>query len=235
MLKIAVCDDDHIYLEYVRQYVEQYCEREKIRVVIDYYTDSTLLADQIEEKRGYDAYILDIEMPNITGLGLAEIIQKYSNAAIVIYLTAYEKYAIPGYGLNILAYILKERLDKELPIALSKMFEQIEKWENERFFLISNQRKYIKIPHQEILYVYKRQKNAVFVLKNHQEEWDRRTLQEVYHDLNNPDMFFVDRSLIVNIVHIRRIKDDYIDMIEEHRLTTTKKHILELKEYLMRR
>lgn len=64
------------------------------------------------------------------------------------------------------------------------------------------------------------------------EEWDRITLQDLYQVLNNPDMILVDRGLILNLPHIRRIIDDQIELDGGYKVTTSSNHIIELKTLL---
>lgn len=232
MLKVAICDDNQHCLELVQSRFEKYCEEKNIKVIIECFNDSSLLEEHLEEKNVHDAYILDIEMPNVSGLELSRRIREHSETAYVIFLTAHESYAVKGYGLNVLDYVLKERLDEELNNAFDQLFDRLQRLSDEKIYLINNQRKYIKIQQRDIIYVYKKQKNAVFVLKGHREEWERTTLQEVFKKLDNPDMFFLDRGIIVNVEHIRKIIDDCVETIEGHKIATSKMRIMELKLFL---
>ena len=103
----------------------------------------------------------------------------------------------------------------------------------EKTYVICNKRKYIKILQSEIIYVYKKQKNAVFVLEHVEDEWERATLQEVYQTLDNCDMYMLDRGIILNISHIRKILPDKVIMDGGVELTSSKLRINDLKEYLV--
>ena len=230
MLKIAICDDNTTYLEITKNIVKEYCDKHNIICFIECFDDSTLLAEYVEDKKVYDAYILDIEMPNVSGLELSEYIRRVSESSYIVFLTAFETYAISGYGINVLSYVLKARVKEELTLVLDKLFGRLKKINNEKNYLICNQRKYIKLRQSDIIYIYKKQKNVVFVLKEYREEWERITLHEVYKKLDNPDMFFLDRSTIINVEHIRSIYEDQVEMLENNKIFSSKGHIWDLKQ-----
>ena len=72
---------------------------------------TTLLHEDI------DVVFLDIEMPETTGI---EFLQSLQNPPLVIFTTAYSAYAMKGYELNVVDYLLK-------PISLPRFFQAIEK------------------------------------------------------------------------------------------------------------
>ena len=232
-MRIAICDDNRAYLELLEKRIRKCCSEHQWNVCLDVFYESDRLAEHIECKRTYDAYILDVEMPNITGVELAEKIRSYSENSYIIFLTAYDNYAVSACGVNVLRYILKEQMEVELDFVLQYLFERLERQKNEKTYVISNQRKYIKIQQKDIIYIYKKQKNVVFVLDGMEEEWDRVTLQEVYQRLDNPDMYVLDRGLIINLRHVRKIIAERVKMCGGHELVTSKVHANELKEHMM--
>lgn len=112
MYKIALCDDNIGYLELLENRIQEYCAANFIEVKLDCYSDSSQLDDLVDEKRMYDAYILDIEMPYVSGIELAEQIRALSEDVQIIFLTAYESYALKACNIHVLSYLLKEQLEQ---------------------------------------------------------------------------------------------------------------------------
>ena len=233
MYKIAICDDNKAYMEVITDKIQKYCKDMGENITLESYSDSDKLAQSIEDKERYDAYILDIEMTNMSGVELAERIRKYSEQAYIIFLTAHDVYAVKACGVNVISYILKERLDIELEEALKELFQRLNKWHEGKIYTIQNQRKYIKVQQRDIVYITKRQKNVMIVIKGQDAECERLTLQEIYKRLDNPDMYLLDRSNIINLQHVRKIMDYEIIMDNGHELITSRAHANELKEHLM--
>lgn len=233
MYKIAICDDNKAYLEVIAEKIQKYCKEHGFNIVLDSYSDSDKLAQEIEDKDGYDAYVLDIEMPHISGVELAERIRKCSEQAYIIFLTAHDSYAVRACGVNVISYVLKERLEAELERTLRELFERLDKLHDTKVYTIQNQRKYVKIRQRDIIYISKQQKNVELVLGNQEKESERISLQEIYKRLDNPDMYFLDRSSIINLQHVRKIVEYKVIMDNGHELITSKIHANELKEHLM--
>lgn len=233
MYKIAICDDNKAYLEVITEKIQKYCKEHGFNIVLDSYSDSDKLAQCVEDRESHDAYILDIEMPHISGVELAEKVRKYSEQAYIIFLTAHDSYAVRACGVNVISYVLKERLEAELERALKELFERLDKLHNTKVYTIQNQRKYVKIRQRDIIYISKQQKNVELVIMNQEKESERVTLQEIYKRLDNPDMYFLDRSSIINLQHVRKIVEYKVIMDNGHELITSKIHANELKEHLM--
>lgn len=200
MYRIAVCDDDPLFLRFVEDEIRKYCKKHDISVTVDAFVECGAAVDRLESKNVYDAYILDIEMPEYTGLEIARMIRERAEYAFVIFLTAYESYALKGYGPNVLSYVVKERLNEDLELAFELLFKQLDRHKEKKLYEIRNQRKYIKLAQDDIVYIYKFQKNAVFVMTDRSEEFERANLQDIILKLDNPDMFYLDRCAIINMI-----------------------------------
>lgn len=232
MYKIAICDDERDYLELVDRKVKEYCKKRGICVSIKLYNECGTLVEDAECGRLFDVYILDIEMEGYSGMKAAEAIGKYSSLVCIIFLTAYERYSVDACGMNIFRYLLKERLDIRFETVMNDLFYRLDMMKDNGLYVISNQRKYVKVLQRDIIYIYKRQKNIVFVLSGGREEWERETLKKAYEKLKGRDMFFLDRGIILNLYHVQRIEGDRVRMTEEHDISTTVEHISELKRVL---
>lgn len=232
MYRIALCDDDKNFLELLEERVKEYCERNNLSIIIQSFFDSDILAEQIEDKKYFDIYILDVEMPRYSGVELAKLINRLSDSAYIILLTAHEAYAIEACGINIAKYILKKNLDSSLKSVLDQMFICLNQMKSNKIYIISNQRKFVKLHQRNIIYAYKNQKSTIFVLEGGIEESERIPLQDVHNRMDNKDMVLIDRGLIINLVHIRKIAEKKIIMDEGYELITSKIHIMELKELL---
>lgn len=121
MLRLALCDDDREYLKLVEGKIKDYCRMRHREIMLECFSDSDLLATAIERERLFDAYILDIEMQDYSGVELAEMIRERSEMACILFLTAHVMYAVEACGMGIFRYLLKERLDQELPAALDSL------------------------------------------------------------------------------------------------------------------
>lgn len=105
MLKIAVVEDDALYAKQLGAYLQQFETEYKEPVEITYFSDG----DQIVQKYNsqYDIILMDIEMKFVDGMTAAEEIRKMDSEVVIIFITNMAQYAIRGYAVDALDYVLK--------------------------------------------------------------------------------------------------------------------------------
>ena len=119
MLKIAICDDEKKYIENITDLVKTYSEKKSVGMDIYTFERSFDLLDSIEEGNLYDAYLLDIYMPGISGLSVAEELRNRDEAAPIIFLTSSPDHAIEAYEVRAVHYLLK-------PLSEDKFFSAMD-------------------------------------------------------------------------------------------------------------
>ena len=93
MIRVALCDDNKIYLNFIEKKVQNYCKEHDVAIDLVTFDDSDLLINLTDRNYIFDAYILDIEMQDYSGIELAKLIREKSESAYIIFLTAHIQYA----------------------------------------------------------------------------------------------------------------------------------------------
>ena len=83
MPRIAIVDDQEEYLEEICNLIEKFYFKNGIPYVVNTFSNAQLLLYEMEEKLYFDIYLLDIEMPGINGLSLAEKIRSMDDAGYI--------------------------------------------------------------------------------------------------------------------------------------------------------
>lgn len=208
MIRIAIVDDEQEMLGKVRVITTAYMESKNLVYEVVTYTKSGLLLFDLEDNKLFDIFLLDIEMPKVTGLDLARSIREYSNNAIIIFITSYIQYAIDSFELSIFRYIPKWLLEKKLPRSLEEAVSLINIGDN-KMYTISTSNRFEKILYKDILYIYKESKNSV-IRNTNGESRTRKSLKQVFEELAASEFIFIDRGYIVNIVNIMKVENDDI-------------------------
>lgn len=236
MFQIAVCDDEPLLLEEIKKETENCLREQKIFSIISVFTKGENLLYEIEDGASFDLLLLDIELPGLSGMDLARNIRRLLPHSLILFITAHYKYAIDAYELDIFRYIPKNQLRERLPHALVDAVSVLE-IQNTESYLISNQNRMERIPLKDVLYIMRDGKNAVFHLRNQQEtslcEYRiRKTLAEIYGELDREYFLFVDRGCIVNLHHISGIAGAECELIDGTRLPVAQSRMTELKKKL---
>lgn len=202
--RIVVCDDDKVYADKTGQFIQAYCKRNKISVSLDIFYESGPVLDAVESRKNYDLCILDIEMRKFSGLEIAKRIKETEPKTLVILLTAHIEFAVAGYDLNVFRYIPKTDFANRMEAALEAAFDWLA-FQEGKFYFIRNSRRFEKIAYNEICYMYKKQKNTMIFTESGEEIPVRKTLAEIYKELNSDEFIYIDRCYIINILKVKRI------------------------------
>lgn len=228
MYHIAICDDESLYTDKIAQITFNICHSLSIPVTINTYNNSQNLLFDLEAHKYYDIYFLDIEMPGLHGMDLASSIRKFSKEAVLVLVTAHLEYAIDAFPLSVSHYILKSTIDKRLPPALKDIFHFLLLQDN-KYYIIDHSRKYQKIPCKDIIYIYKNQKNAIFVLTD-SEIKERVSLETVFSHLPSDDFIYIERGFIVNFLHIMKLENCELLLRNGEKLHVSRSHLPNVKK-----
>lgn len=208
MIRLAVCDDEQVFTEKIGEIVREHGAKRDTVEEICCYTDSRMLLYDIEEGRGFDLFLLDIEMPGLSGMELAEKIRSYLPQAMILFITSYTKYAVKAFELSVFRYIPKSELEVCLPLALDDACALLEMKDKDSY-LIESPRKVTKVWMEDILYIEKEQKYSVLVLKEDRISV-RKSLVQVLKELDHPEFLMIERGYIVNLYHVMKLEHNQI-------------------------
>jgi two-component system response regulator LytT len=155
ILKCIAVDDEPLALKLVENFIQQTPFLQLVKSCL-----SAIEAMKILSENAVDLIFLDINMPNLTGMELARVLaQSASPQTKVIFTTAYNHFAIEGYKVNAIDYLLKpfnyeeflRATNKALTLAQQSVNGDINKEEDSLFLKVEYQ--WVKIEYKDILYI----------------------------------------------------------------------------------
>jgi DNA-binding LytR/AlgR family response regulator len=175
---------------------------------------------EILQQKSIDLIFLDIRMPQLSGISFLKTLQKPPK---VIITTAYRDYALEGYDLNVVDYLLK-------PISLERFVKALNKYYESRkdptgetqrtaersrhdgdFIYVRSDKKSLKIMLKDILYI-ESMKDYVIVHKRDRKIISKDLISR-FEEILPEDMFLrIHRSYIVSIPRIEAITASAIDI-----------------------
>lgn len=206
-LRCIVVDDEQIGREGIADYITE----------IEYLKLVGLCKDAMEASNlmnnvSVDLIFLDIQMPKITGL---EFIKALKNPPLIIVCTAYPSYAIEGFNLNVLDYLVKPITQSRFLKAVNKakaQFQLISTQQEERedeFFFIKSESQFVKIFKKDILYVEAMENYITIQLKD-RSYMSLLSLKKISHELQDANFFQTHRSYLVNLSQINKLEGNQI-------------------------
>jgi DNA-binding LytR/AlgR family response regulator len=204
--------------------------------------DSAIDALEIISEQKPELMFLDIRMPRMNGL---EFLKNVSHPPVTIITTAYPDFAVTGFELNVLDYLIKPIPFERFVKAVTKAKEYIEltvkgneKGKNTDFCFIRCENKYEKLNFDEIIYIEALQ-NYVVIHTKARRLITYLTIKSVEEHLPSDTFIKINKSFIISIPKIDNISGNVI-RIGAHSFTIGRiyrDHVLEniFKERLVKR
>lgn len=199
-MKIAICDDEKIYLEHTKNALEK--AYKSLNLLVDVYCDSRAFLEQLP-KRNYDLVILDIEMPEMSGMETAKRVREYSDKTAIVFLTSHVEYAIEGYEVNALRYLTKPVSEEKLSEIITYLLEQEKK---NRKLIVRDTEDMAAVNIADILYMEAQNQNICIMTLDGTYR-NRYNLADYERELADYGFFRVHRSYLVNLAHVMRVSD----------------------------
>ncbi len=230
MIKIAICDDDERCLAANEALVKEYITAQKIIADIHTFKSGEFFWHDIQEGQFYDLILLDIEMPGKNGMDIAKSIAEHSPSSLAVFITSYQKFAVDAFEYSIFRYVLKNEIREKLLPAIKDALFYIE-LQSDQTYEIRTTTQFQKVPYKNIIAIRKDGKYSIMVLFD-SEIKIRKSLSAIHKELDSEDFVYVDRSCIVNLVHIVKLDEMDVYMSNNTKLAVSKKRHRELKEII---
>ncbi len=217
MMKVAIIDDEPLAREGLSNYVH---EVDFLALVTS--CENPLELMNILDEEQIDLIFLDIQMPKMNGIDYLKITQ---NPPMVIITTAYPSYALEGFRLNVLDYLLKPIMFERFIQAAHKAkdyYQLIHQptsdtlGQNDDYFFVKCDHKYEKIYFDDILYIQGMQ-NYVSIYTQKGKYITLLTLKNIEENLDSERFIRVHKSYIIAI--------SKIDSLETHEIRIQSTHI----------
>lgn len=231
-IKCLIVDDEPVAREIIEQHISQVDG-----LVLVASCKNAMEAFKLINAKEIDVIFLDINMPEISGLSFARSINKNIK---VIFSTAYREYAVDGFDLQAVDYLLK-------PISFDRFLQAINKYKDEHlriassdktysgevsntFMYVRSERKMVRVNFNEILYV-ESLSDYVKIHTTDQVIVTRETISNVTELLPEKDFLRIHRSYLIALDRINSFTNEYIE-IGKHQLPISRSYKDQVMEKL---
>lgn len=239
-IKLLLVDDEPL----AHKVLESYCEKlDYVEIVGNCYDGISTL--NFLDKNQVDAVLLDIQMPDITGLELLDSLK--NNAPKIIITTAYTQYALQGFDYDqVVDYLHKpirltrfiksvERLKRVLSLESESTPNTVVQPEEEPtanrsgFISIKDNKVIYRIAHSDINYIQSWGNYLKIFLKDQDIKLVRKTIKTMESELPSDRFLRIHKSYIVNIDQIAAIEGNQVKL-DDLRLPIGKSYLVSVKK-----
>jgi len=217
MINVIIVDDEPLAQDVLETYIEKIPELNLVAKC-----NNALEANEALKEHEVDLMFLDIQMPQLTGI---DFLKTLSKPPQVIFTTAYPNYALEGFELNALDYLLKPISLERFMKAVNKAEEQIELQRRDNaaapageegadFIFVKADKKLVKVHYRDILYI-EGLKDYVIIRLPQDRVITLQTMKSLEEKLPQNMFKRIHRSYIVNLDRIEAIVGNMVEVVEK--------------------
>ncbi len=212
-LTCVIVDDEFL----ARQYLKDYVERISFLDLVGDYDSPLMILEQLKQN-AIDILFLDIQMPDISGI---DFIKTLHTQPYIILTTAYKEYAIEGYELNVIDYLLKPISFDRFLKAVNKVTDRLRKEGKfntgmdeepvlkDTYMTIRADRKWYKIHYDDLFYIEGQKAYVTFHTRN-KKITALFSLKDLEDKLPAGMFIRIHKSFIVSVRHIETLEGNLI-------------------------
>ncbi|MFP3155975.1 LytTR family DNA-binding domain-containing protein [Lachnospiraceae bacterium ZAX-1] len=228
MFKIAVCDDEGYYRKYIKESIATYMKEVSIEYEIDIFDSGEKLIKITEKLNDYDIIFLDINMKNRDGIEVAQYIRRYFSKVEIVFVTAYVSYALEGYKVNAIRYLLKG--NKNFIASLKETLDAVlKKYVDKNSLTFSFVEGNCEIALDNLIYIESRLHKLKFYLLE-QKLTMYEKLNSIEENLKIYNFIRIHQSFIVNLKYVETINNYKARLITGKELSVPKSKYRDVKD-----
>lgn len=198
MVSIAIVEDEKSQVQVIKKLLAKFFSEKHLDCVIDVYSNGVEFLEHFDEK--YDIVMMDIEMPVLDGMETARKIRKINSSVIIIFVTNMAQFAINGYEVDAMGFLLKPVSYFGLSMILQKALNSLSK-RNSVDILVRSRQGLTVIPSSALFYV-EVQKHDLFYYTESGSVSCRGTLKDIEEKLRKVNFVRCNNCYLVNMKFI---------------------------------
>lgn len=203
MIRIAIVEDEENYIKQLTEYLREFQKTAGEEIDVTVYRDGDGITDKYKPR--YDIILMDIQMKFVDGMTAAEEIRRVDSKVIIIFITNMKQYAIRGYKVGALDYILKPvsyfAFSERLGFAVARI-----KRRSSNFVTIQVKGGILRLDLADIYYVESQGHNLIYHTSNG-EYLSSGTMKLAEEELVGYGFSRGNKSYLINLAHVEGIQD----------------------------
>jgi DNA-binding LytR/AlgR family response regulator len=209
-LRCAIVDDEPLAITVLEGFLAKISNIE----IVATFNEAISVIDFLSDNQ-VDFLFLDIEMPNLTGI---DFLKSFSNPPLVVITSANKNYAIEGYDLSVVDFVVKPLTFERLLKAINKVSEKIntkhhndEAKDNGSYIFLKENKRMVKVNLDEILFI-ESIKDYVKVVCRGKTVITKQNISGIEQILNSQEFIRVHKSFIVSVKNVDAFSSSEIEI-----------------------
>ncbi len=228
-LLAGICDDEPVALNHISQALRMEFQMNGMDVETESYSNPASFSERLEKRPPFDVLFLDIDMPGINGIELAQYANKLIPTPPIIFITSKDEYVFQAFKVQPFRYIRKHDFANEIRACIHDLTEVLPGNVTQNYITLSSQHKIYRLNVMDISYVESIGKDILIHVKDEVIEI-RYSLSEVEEMLSPYHFFRIHKSYLVNGTFIYSIESREVKLTTGESLPLSRYRVQETKD-----
>lgn len=211
MIRIAVCDDDMNIIKEIGQFLHEYEKNNSIDFEIIGFCDGDEL---LASNQKFDLIFLDIEMERINGFEAADRIREFDMNVPIVYITSHSGFFERAFKVHAFEYITKPIVQERLLGVMNDYFASLHDVSELTMQLLTSDG-FVKVKLNDVYSFFAEAKRKILMHTIDDDIFIVENLQDIYAKLDKTQFYMTKRGSIVNLRHVKRLKNDRIIIMKD--------------------
>lgn len=226
MYKAVICENQELFAKKLGERVKKEVEKKSGECEVVCFDDGQRLLERMKSDK-FDMIFLDIDMPKMSGIDLADEIHKREPEANIIFVTNREDLVFKAIHYRPFRFIRKEELNRELPEAIDALLKKMNS--EESLLELQTKEGTTLVPVKEILYV-ESCKHYLTIYTREKNYEVRDKISNYEKKLNDYGFIKIHRSYLANVRFIKAIKASGVELDNTELLPVSRDKLQEVKQ-----
>lgn len=217
MIRIGICDDDARVRQQIRRVCCETVERGGEQATFILFRGGR---EVLSYPDSLDILILDIEMPEMSGIEVKKRLERIRNHTLILYVTGHVEFMQEAFGTYVFGFVDKQYLEEQLSGILRDAIQSV-----------GRKTVYVEgmVDSRKILYIRSEHVYGKLILNDGPGMLVRSSMQELEDSLKCVDFVRTHRSYLVNLLWVDGIRDNKV-CIMEHQIPLSRSRAREVRE-----
>lgn len=207
MINVCIVEDEAEQAALLKNYINRYGSAHNEQFSITYLPDGMDLVDDFEGQ--FDIILLDIQMKHLDGMVAAEKIRQVDSEVIIIFITSTVQYAVQGYAVDALGYVLKPVPYTQFEQLFIKATQRVKAKQKRIYIKVSVDDKQLKLDCESIHYI-ESQRNNVILHCNDEDYVTAGPLKRFEEMLSEHGFSKCHNAYVVNLSFVEAVKKEEV-------------------------
>lgn len=199
MIRIAICDDQTIFIEQLETLLTHYSKEQDLPLNIDCYTDGTML---LAAEDMYELIFLDIDMPELDGMSVAKELRARGSQSLIVFVTSHQEHVFNAFEVNAFRFLVKPAKLVDVSAVMGAAVRELAAMQPKMIAIELYANQMIQLPVSEIKYVEALSKATIIHTTTEVFE-SKQPLKQLEDALSLYGFFRTHKSYLVNLKHVK--------------------------------